>query len=448
MKKFIIFLVAIIFSNSAVADAKISDLIESKIKSIDPELNIGIKVKNLTTNKIVYERNAKRYFIPGSSLKFIAIVSFLEYFGADYKFTSSVFKSGNDYYIDIHHPDFATSDLSLMLVKIAKDSGGKIAGNIFIAKNKFSVPPIMREKSVSDTIYCNGALITKVHLNKNCASLEVSPGLVGQEIIISTKNDLPYEIINNAKTVGKNTLDRLHVSIKEDKYIVDGTLSKAYGLLPIGAVTDENFKNVQIYVKKLLALNNISFQGKVLIGKIPKHVKPIYSSSVSFEEVASKAMKISNNFMTDYFLAEFATKTKSKEWRQAISSMKHLIAKEFGVDFRKAEIHDASGISRRNLLTVDQFSDFLSAISNSKNFENVKLIMARPGDESTLRDRFKGMKDLYAKTGTLRHVSCLVGYFKDKKGDLHSFVIMANNFYGYNQPYRKLEEEIIRMFAD
>jgi D-alanyl-D-alanine carboxypeptidase/D-alanyl-D-alanine-endopeptidase (penicillin-binding protein 4) len=448
MKKLIIFIAVTIFSNSSIADDRISALIESKIKATDSELNIGIKVKNLTTNKVVYERNSKRYFMPGSALKFISTVSFLEYFGADYKFTSSVFKNGNDYYIDIHHPDFATNDLRLMIAEIAKDSGGKIDGNVFIVKNKFSVPPIMREKAVSDTIYCNGALITKVHLNRNCAMLKVSPGVVGQEISISSKHDLPYEIINNAKTVGKNKLDRLHISIKDDKYIVDGTLSKAYGSLSIGAVTDENFKNAQFYVKKLLTLKNVSFHGQILLGKTPKHAKSIYASSVSFEEVASKAMKISNNFMTDYFLAEFATKTKALEWRQAISSIKHLAAKEFGVDLRKAEIHDASGLSRRNLLTVDQFSDFLTAVSNSKNFENVKLIMACPGDDCTLGDRFKGMKDLYAKTGTLRHVSALIGYFKDKKGDSHSFVIMANNFHGYNQPYRKLEEEIVRVFAD
>lgn len=74
--------------------------------------------------------------------------------------------------------------------------------------------------------------------------------------------------------------------------------------------------------------------------------------------------------------------------------------------------------------------------------------MACPGDEYTLRERFKGIKDLYIKTGTLRHVSSLIGYFKDKKGQEHSFVIMANNFYSYNGPYRKLEEEIVRLFME
>ena len=52
-------------------------------------------------------------------------------------------------------------------------------------------------------------------------------------------------------------------------------------------------------------------------------------------------MKISDNFMTDYFLAEYATQSKFFEWRAAIASMKHLIARKFNVDFRRSEIHDA-----------------------------------------------------------------------------------------------------------
>ena len=158
-------------------------------------------------------------------------------------------------------------------------------------------------------------------------------------------------------------------------------------------------------------------------------------------------MKASDNFMTDYFLAEFATQHKLREWRAAVASMKHLITKKFNVDFRKSEIHDASGISRRNLLTVEQISDFLTAVHKSKNYKIVKSLMACPGGECTLRERFKGLKDLYTKTGTLRHVSSLIGYFKDKKGQEHSFVIMANNFYSYNEPRTANLKKILFAFS-
>lgn len=448
MKNLIIGFLAIIFTNYALAESKISDQVESLINKTDSNLNIGIKVKNLATNQVVYEKNSKRYFMPGSSLKFITIVSLLEHFGPDYQFTSRVLKQGNNYYIDIHHPNFSYEDLKLMIARISEDSGNQVKGNIYIVNNEFSVPAIMREKTISDTIYCNGALITKVHLDKNCARANVKPGKVGQGILVKSNKNFPYNIENNAKTVGKNKLDRLHVDIEGDKYVINGTLSKAYGLLPIGAVTSENFKNVIQHVKKGLSLRGTNVHGKITVGKAPKAAKTIYSLSISYKDAADRAMKISDNFMTDYFLAEYATQNKFSEWRAAIASVKHLIARKFNVDLRRSEIHDASGISRRNLLTVEQISDFLTSVHKSKNYETVKSLMACPGDDCTLRERFKGVKDLYTKTGTLRHVSSLMGYFKDKSGQEHSFVIMANNFYSYNDPYRKLEEEIVRLFME
>ena len=169
MKNLVILFLVIININCSFAQTGISDQIERLINKTDPNLNIGIKVRNLKTGKVVYEKNHKRYFIPASSLKFISIVSLMEHFGSDYQFISKVLKQGKDYYIDIHHPNFSSKDLELMIGKIAEDSKGKIKGNVYIVDKQFSVPSIMRGKTVSDTMYCNGALITKVHINKNCA---------------------------------------------------------------------------------------------------------------------------------------------------------------------------------------------------------------------------------------------------------------------------------------
>lgn len=447
MKKLIILLFSALLTNCALAhDSKIFDQVEKLINKTDPDLNIGIKIKNLATGEVVFEKNPRRYFIPGSSLKFITLVSLLEHFGPTYQFTSKVLKQKNNYYINIHHPDFSHEDLKLMLDKISEDSANNIKGNIYIIDNEFSVPAIMREKTISDTIYCNGALITKVHLSKNCAKVYAKPGQIGQMIEIKQDKNFPYIIKNNAKTVDKNMLDRLYLDIKGNEFIINGTLSKAYSLLPIGAVASKNFDNIIRHIKKDLFLRGTKIQGKIILGKVPKNAKTIYSLSISYKDAASKAMKVSDNFMTDYFLAEFATQRKLHEWRTAVSSMKHLITKKFNVDFRKSEIHDASGISRLNLLTVEQISDFLDAVYKSKNYEIVKSLMACPGEECTLRERFKGIKNLYTKTGTLRHVSSLIGYFKDKKEEEYSFVIMANNFFSYNEPYRKLEEDIVSLF--
>ena len=137
------------------------------IKQADPDLNIGIKITNLNKGKVIFEKNADRYFIPASTLKFVTIVSALEHFDKNYNFTSDLLYKNQDYYLDIHDPDFGVDDLEYVVGELAKHSGKNIKGNIYIVDNKFSVPAIIRDKTISDSVYCYGAPVTLTHVNKN-----------------------------------------------------------------------------------------------------------------------------------------------------------------------------------------------------------------------------------------------------------------------------------------
>ena len=140
-----------------------------------------------------------------------------------------------------------------------------------------------------------------------------------------------------------------------------------------------------------------------------------------------------------------ATSNNYDKWEDSLSALKALIQKKFQVDLSETSLHDASGISRMNLITVNQMASFLNSVAKKPNFEIVKTIMACPGEECTLRERFNNKSKIYAKTGSLSNVSVLIGYFY-KDNQLHSFVIMANNFYGSGTPYKKLEENIVNLF--
>ena len=417
------------------------------IKQADPDLNIGIKITNLDQGKVIFEKNADRYFIPASTLKFVTIVSALEHFDKNYNFASDLLYKNQDYYLDIHDPDFGVDDLEYVVVELAKHSGKNIKGNIYIVDNKFSVPAIIRDKTISDSVYCYGAPVTLTHVNKNCSKLDVAPGNVGSSIEISPNKNFPYTIINEAKTIAENENDRLRVNIEDNKYIIKGTLSKSTGTVTIAAVANDNLSQVKYYLEKQLANQGIVLKGKILFfsDKV-KDAKTVASLPKNIKDLAAKAMKKSDNFMTDYFLAEFASERDITEWDWAAAKLKEVVAKKFNVDLTKSDLRDGSGISRQNLLTVNQFDSLLKAVAKSNNFELVKSILAGPSDDSTLHERFENY-DIYAKTGSLTGVSALVGYFYDSKKELYSFVIMANNFYQNRQRYHKLEEDIIKLVS-
>ena len=234
------------------------------IKQADPDLNIGIKITNLNQGKVIFEKNADRYFIPASTLKFVTIVSALKHFDKNYNFTSDLLYKNQDYYLDIHDPDFGVDDLEYFVGELAKHSGKNIKGNIYIVDNKFSVPAIIRDKTISDSVYCYGAPVTLTHVNKNCSKLDVAPGNVGSSIEISPNKNFPYTIINEAKTIAENENDRLRVNIEDNKYIIKGTLSKSTGPVTIAAVANDNLSQVKYYLEKQLANQGIVLKGKIL----------------------------------------------------------------------------------------------------------------------------------------------------------------------------------------
>ncbi len=435
-----------VLADDKIGQPKISQTINQMISETNPNANIGVKIVNLDKNKIVFEKNAERYFVPASTLKFITIFSMIEYFGEDYKFSSKISNKGKNYYLNIHNPDFKTEDLDKLVSELAKYSDKNIEGNIYIIDKEFTVPSSMRTNIVSDALYCYGAPITMVHINKNCSKLAVEPGKIGGEIVVHPNKNFPYEIVNNSKTIDKKILDRLHVSLHNNEFIIGGTLSVSNHRLKIAAVANDNFIPVRLYLKAALKKHGVVLKGKILFGKRPTSTTEVAEISTSLKELSAIAMKKSDNFITDYLLAEFATKQKQNEWRRATESMKRLVGNKLGVSLNNSSINDGSGLSRLNLLTVNQFSNFLKAIYKKQDIELIKSIMACPGDDCTLDKRFKGLSGLYVKTGQLQNITNLVGYFYDANGELHSFVIMCNNYYGSRKPYHQLQEKIVRLF--
>ena len=364
--------------------------IEELIKQADPSLNIGIKITNLDQGKVIFEKNADRYFIPASTLKFVTIVAVLEHFDKNYNFTSELLHKNQDYYLNIHDPDFGVDDLEYFVAELAKHSGKNIKGNIYIVYNKFSVPAIIRDKTISDSLYCYGAPVTLTHVNKNCSKLDVAPGKLGSSIETSPNKNFPYTIINEAKTIAENENDRLRVNIEDNKYIIKGTLSKSTGPVTIAAVANDNISQIKYYLEKQLGNHEIVLKGKILFGSDKvQDVKTVASLPKNIKDLAAKAMKKSDNFMTDYFLAQFALEHAITEWDWAAAKLKEVVAKKFNVDLTKSDLRDGSGISRQNLLTVSQFDSLLKAVAKSKNFELVKSILA--GVTFFLYFRFKSV---------------------------------------------------------
>lgn len=441
MNKILTFIAILLISVHSTMAA--SDKIEKLIDEVDPNINIGIKITNLSQNKDIYSLNAGRHFVFGSAVKILPIFGVLDHYDDDYAFKSYITNDAGNLYLHINDPDFSTKDLSNMLDKVKSKMKGKQIESFYVVKEKFSVPEVVREKIIADASYCYGAQISKVHVNKNCARLVAEPTEVGKKVKISRKETIPYEINNTSKTVSKKTPDRIHTSIDGNKINISGTLSQATGKVNISVVVPDSIKHLQNMTKEMLKKKEIKISGKVLVSSKANQGKVIVSKVKKIKDLAKKAMIKSDNFITDYFLAHYANSFRADEWRKATGLLKKLINSNFGVDFLDTTIHDGSGLSRGNIITVDHFSQFLGALSKKDNFADIQSTFSVPGDDGTMKTRLSGQTNIYAKTGTLTNVTALVGYYYNNENELHSFVVVINNYYGSKQKYTDLIDNII-----
>ncbi len=421
----------------------IAEKIRAEIEQTDPHANIGIKIRNLQTGEVVYQQNSGRYYNFASGLKFISIAAMQRYFGNDHQFISQITKKDDNYYLQINDPDFSTQDLTSLILKLKESGISNIKGNLYIIKDEFSLPKINENHMIVDSIYCYGAQVSKVHVDKNCVkALLAAPGKLGDRIMVWQPASSPYKIINEAIIVGSEEKPRIFSSIKDNHHYITGSFYQKNDKSCIFAVTPDNYKHLELLLIKLLKDNKIILSGKILLTEKQENTRQIVSIIKTFAHVAATAMQESDNFITDYFIAQFAHDHETKDWLRAGDLLKQYINQLYSVNLEKATIVDGSGLSRYNLLSVNNFDDLLSFIYQSEYKNDVLELLAKPKEMGTLKDRGKDLK-LFAKTGTMTGISSIVGYVFDEKNIPYSFVIVTNNYTGSSKKYKTMEENII-----
>ena len=100
----------------------------------------AISVYDLTDNKPLYQRNEKLLLRPASNQKILTTAASYLFLGTDYKFTTSVYHTGEVkdsicngdlFVVGGFDPDFTASDLDSLVLEIKRSGIKEINGNIF-----------------------------------------------------------------------------------------------------------------------------------------------------------------------------------------------------------------------------------------------------------------------------------------------------------------------------
>ena len=480
----------------------VADL-QSKIRTVllRPDLRrgqVGVKIVSLDTNKIIFEENAEKYFVPASNMKSYTIAAALEKLSPDFRFVTSVFAAslpdqngivkgdltvfgrgdvsfstafyGGDYY----------KGLAALAEKIAAAGVKRIEGNLIGDESYFTGNPVPEGWEWDDLQWYYGAEISALPVNDNAVDLSVKPGAINSPCAVQL---LPantiMKVFNRCITVSANAKRELQVTKKLDQNILEigGTMpARDKGFEGYIAVS----RPAQLFVEMLRGLLIqkgviVTGQNKVVGAKeklalnAASSVAPVEIArleSPPFSLIAAKTMKPSQNTYTETILWTLGEEIGRKQEallatdENSIARLRKTSSAELGLKtvrnfFAQAGISndsviqwDGSGLSRHNLITpasAVQLYTFMSKSRYAAWWRDSQTIGATDG---TLKNRFKetvAAGNVRGKTGTIDQVSSLSGYVTTASGERLVFSILVNGVSDAGKRQSAIDEIVIAL---
>jgi serine-type D-Ala-D-Ala carboxypeptidase/endopeptidase (penicillin-binding protein 4) len=442
--------------------------------------HIGVKIVSLDTEKVVFEQNAEKYFMPASNMKSFTVAAALERLSPNYRFATSVYAASQPDADGVVKGDltvYGRGDISIstafndgdyyrgidaLAEKIAQAGVKRVEGNLVGDETYFSGFAIPPSWEWDDLQWYYGAEVSALPLNDNAVDLSIKPSSLNFpcSVQIQPSNTL-YKIVNRCITTASTIKRDIKVFKKIDQNVLEIS-----GTMPVGdagytgSVTIS--RPAELFVEMLrqrLLQKGVTVTGRNLVKNVsdritqtpytpPFEIAKLESQPLSV--IAAKTMKPSQNLYTETLLWTLGEQISRKNGaatevfgngQSQNNSVKGTSA-ELGIkvvqDFLKqigvapdAVIQwDGSGLSRHNLITPSAAVQlYLYMAKRSPNALAWQNSLTIGGVDGTLRNRFKGTKaeaNARGKTGTIDQVSALSGYVTTAAGERLVFSVLVN----------------------
>ena len=440
------FLVLVLLSSSQIVFSNSNSEYYHKIlQSIPKEAlsngRLGVVVKSLTTDELIFQYNPDKLFVPASNVKVLTSVTALSILKPDYRF-KTVFYSGGDVTQGVIHgglyikgygdPTLSTQHLETIAEEFKSLGVKEIKGGITVDDSYFDnirYGKGWKEKWKGDVF---SPPISALSLNYNTFYIKVYPSKPGRIPIVALEpKGTNVNVINKAITTNKG--GRLTaVWLEGGKTIkLDGSISRRTPSYTLEITT----RNPTLYAgsafKRILDDAGIRVEGYVTVGVVPDWAGVLY---IHFSDplylIIAEFNKNSVNIIGENIIKTLGAEVIAEPgtWEKGAQVVSSFLDK-IGIKDR-FEIVDGSGLSPLNRVSPNTMTEVLEYAYNNQII-SLKFLssLSIGGVDGTLKRRFKRSDvegRVMAKTGHLNNVNALSGYMFTKSGDVLAFSILAN----------------------
>jgi len=426
--------------------------------SLAPDAKLGISLRSVKTDSIVYSHKGNEWFTPASTMKLLVTATALQNIPLDYAPKTLVhlegIKRGNvfsgalrlegrgDPNISARYYSNALFVLSNLTDSLKSKGIDTLRGILDLDTSFFKGPrkPAQWRKSYFDSWY--GAEISSLSFNDNCALIEIKPGEKdGDSAQITVTPDIGYiKIINEIKTGGKKPKYKHILDSVKPEITFTGNISPKASLSSIVVPV----RNPAAYFKaaflKSLEKSGIVYveSDKVYIGKA--------MDSVVFTGPPLRSMLDEINQRSQNLHAEILLRTLGQKDKQ-VGSVENgilsekLFLKKAGISPDDFKIIDGSGLSQKNSLKPNSLTKLLTYMKRHEKGDIYISSLAIPGVSGAGKRVDVEFKNrIRFKTGFIEGVHGLAGYIA-ADGDTLAFAIFLNDA-------KKVNENLARDILD
>ncbi len=443
-----------------------------------PELRrgqIGIKIATLNSEKLVFEENAEKYFMPASNMKNFTVAAGIEKLGPDYRYVTSVFAPAAPDAAGTVKGDlriYGRGDVSIstsfsegnyfkglddLAAKIAAAGVKRVEGDLVGDDTYFRGGAIPGSWEWDDLQWYYGAEVSALPINDNAVDLTVRPGPAGYgcSVDLSPLNPV-FRVVNRCMTTPAGTMRTLKIEKLLGQNVLEIT-----GNLPVGNSGFKGYVTVtrpaELFVSLLrsrLEQKGITITGRTRVidgsaaacAGCPPPVEIAKLESAPFSLISAKTMKPSQNMYTETILRTLGEEigrkrtmvTSGNGASPAVEKSSHDLGvavvenflTQIGIPDDAVIQHDGSGLSRHDLITpaaVVRLYTYMGRESKYSQAWRDSLTIA--GVDGTLRNRLAGTAaagNVRGKTGTIDQVSALSGYLTTAGGEQLVFSLIVN----------------------
>jgi D-alanyl-D-alanine carboxypeptidase/D-alanyl-D-alanine-endopeptidase (penicillin-binding protein 4) len=438
----------------------------------------GIQIVDLTTGKTLYELNPDHYFVPASNAKLFSTALALTRLGPDHTFQTRVFADappdsqgritgdlrligGGDPNLSARaipyrmgpttgNPLAAIDDLADQL---AARGIRTVSGDIVGDDTWYVWQPYAVGWAIDDPQSDDGPPISALTLTDNVLNLSIRPGAAVGDVAALTLNPPSefYRIENRVRTVAAGGERRIHF------HRIPGSRDAVlWGTIPLRDRGQDMLTSVEDpaefaaeALRNALEARGITVEGagraqhlspdqladptQAPPTEAPEGVELAHRVSARLIEDLRITAKVSQNLHAELLLRAVGRARRNVgSFEAGMAEMKSFLA-DVGVEPAGYNLLDGSGLSRLDLVTPATVIKLLRFMYDSPARDNWLSIFPIAGQDGTLSTRFGSTPAagrVFAKTGSLSHVSALSGYIQRPEGTWLAFSILVNNYGG------------------